>query len=422
MEEEKHNAFQNCRTPQELYDLIEKVLRPSKDPQSQKTIKLDKTRDYGIFFKGDKEYYGQDGRLFDKRTLEQVHLPPDPVRVYEDARTCALTFRKLYPKLPTLPAHNSNAVAGLQEMAEWCISATEVVREMVLSLDVSIIEAMIGLLKELKELPASGFPAIDESVWNKAKHRADRIVEKYHSSTSRSKLSSRALSARYYRRTRLLYAAEIISVLVDVASEKDGAGTMRSYPLADNPPNLIRLSEQISQQILDGSRQLRFYKAVERIYRMMDKTYADGLAKLEQDILPIVNRINQLDCTPSGELLDKYDKLRGLKLKDRLERIVRAYSIDSIVESTLFAVDASGWFGGERKESLVDSVVDTLQEVLQAATHETPTEPEQKASPLQRAWSSIKRIPRWIYVLIIFLAALLTCVYLVWWLWTTFFA
>lgn len=39
-----------------------------------------------------------------------------------------------------------------------------------------------------------------------------------------------------------------------------------------------------------------------------------------------------------------------------------------------------------------------------------------------RMWDCVKRIPRWIYILVIFLAALLTCIYLSWWLWTKFSA
>jgi hypothetical protein len=34
------------------------------------------------------------------------------------------------------------------------------------------------------------------------------------------------------------------------------------------------------------------------------------------------------------------------------------------------------------------------------------------------AW--IKKIPHWIYILVLFLASLLTCIYIMWWLWTTF--
>lgn len=51
-----------------------------------------------------------------------------------------------------------------------------------------------------------------------------------------------------------------------------------------------------------------------------------------------------------------------------------------------------------------------------------PIETEQKATPAKwrMMWTCVKRIPRWIYVLVLFLAALLTCIYLLWWLWTKF--
>jgi len=38
----------------------------------------------------------------------------------------------------------------------------------------------------------------------------------------------------------------------------------------------------------------------------------------------------------------------------------------------------------------------------------------------RRIWPWVKGIPRWIYVLVLFLAALLTCIYLSLWLWTKF--
>lgn len=52
----------------------------------------------------------------------------------------------------------------------------------------------------------------------------------------------------------------------------------------------------------------------------------------------------------------------------------------------------------------------------------TETEQDTTPSKCQRIWTCVKRIPRWIYVLVLFLAALLTCLYLLWWLWTKFFA
>jgi len=51
-----------------------------------------------------------------------------------------------------------------------------------------------------------------------------------------------------------------------------------------------------------------------------------------------------------------------------------------------------------------------------------PAETERNAitATLRKIWTWVKRIPRWIYVLVLFLAALLTCIYFLWWLWTTF--
>ncbi len=49
-------------------------------------------------------------------------------------------------------------------------------------------------------------------------------------------------------------------------------------------------------------------------------------------------------------------------------------------------------------------------------------EAEQNIAPVKwrMMWTCVKRIPRWIYVLVLFFAALLTCIYLLWWLWTKF--
>lgn len=52
----------------------------------------------------------------------------------------------------------------------------------------------------------------------------------------------------------------------------------------------------------------------------------------------------------------------------------------------------------------------------------TPAEPGGNAAPAKDRglWTCIKRIPRWIYVLVIFFSAMLTCIYFSWWLWTIF--
>jgi len=49
---------------------------------------------------------------------------------------------------------------------------------------------------------------------------------------------------------------------------------------------------------------------------------------------------------------------------------------------------------------------------------ETPAEIQRNTTPTigWRIWTFVKRIPRWIYVLVLFLAALLTCLYYLGWL------
>mgnify|MGYP001068232195 CR=1 FL=1 len=82
---------------------------------------------------------------------------------------------------------------------------------------------------------------------------------------------------------------------------------------------------------------------------------------------------------------------------------------------------------------LVDSLKGTLYDlsetlhcIAQGAREELSreelSETGQKTPPAKcrRVVTYLKKIPRWIYVLVIFLAALLTCIYLLWWLWITF--
>jgi len=57
---------------------------------------------------------------------------------------------------------------------------------------------------------------------------------------------------------------------------------------------------------------------------------------------------------------------------------------------------------------------------IRAKLFKTKKEHENATGKCWRRWTWIKKIPRWIYVLVIFLASLLTCIYFLWWLWTIF--
>jgi len=82
--------------------------------------------------------------------------------------------------------------------------------------------------------------------------------------------------------------------------------------------------------------------------------------------------------------------------------------------------------------NILADIQTTIQTALQAIRRDVQiyakksAETEENAAPVKRwrmrIWFGMKRIPRWIYYLVGFLAALLTCIYLSWLLWTTFFA
>ena len=63
-------------------------------------------------------------------------------------------------------------------------------------------------------------------------------------------------------------------------------------------------------------------------------------------------------------------------------------------------------------------IIEMALEDVKADLGEKPTETEQKAatSPCRRIWTCIKRIPRWIYILVIFLAALFTVFHYLGWI------
>jgi len=66
---------------------------------------------------------------------------------------------------------------------------------------------------------------------------------------------------------------------------------------------------------------------------------------------------------------------------------------------------------------------ETLQQIADRARKELSSEKPAETGGkviLSKIWMCIKRIPRWLYLLVGFLAALLTCIYFSWWLWTTF--
>ena len=276
---------------------------------------------------------------------------------YREALYAVIRFRKVYSKLPDLPDHSENAVAGLQELMDWCIRAIDIVDYMVGDMDRNVIEGFIRKLNKLKGLPASGFPKIHKDVWRKAEDRARRICDKYQTGKKRP----RGLETFNYcsSRTRFRYTASIISSLADVADRKAGKPNRWSHLRSRN----LITTDPLSKQIDDEYTKMDFYRAVEKIYRLMDSDYTAALATLEEMISILFEEWNKLDATNTGDLLNKYDKLKGIKLQDSIDRLARAYSIGSIVDTALFGPNLDLTFGGEARETVVDGIVKILHNI-----------------------------------------------------------
>jgi len=276
---------------------------------------------------------------------------------YKEALNALIRFRKVYSKLPDFPDHKENAVAGLQEVMDWCVRAIDIVDHMVDDMDKNVIEGFICKLNKLKGLPASGFPKFDKDVWKKAEDRAQRIVDKYQA----GKKPPNGLSSYAYcmKRTKFFEVASIISSLADVADRKAGRPDKWSHIFARNSITTDPLSKKIEK----AHTEMSFYRAVEKIYRLMASNYTTALAKLEDTIFVVFKECNKLSDTDTGILLDKYDELKGFKLQYRVERLVRAYSTDSIVDTVLFGPNQGLAFGGEIRETLVDGVIETLHSI-----------------------------------------------------------
>jgi hypothetical protein len=158
----------------------------------------------------------------------------------------------------------------------------------------------------------------------------------------------------------------IISSLADVADRKAGKPKKWSHHPARNSITTNPLSKQEEdayKQEEDAYTAMNFYRAVEKIYRLMDSDYNAALATLEERISVVFEEWNKLNDTDTGSLLDKYDKLKGLNLQDRTDRFARAYSINSIVDTSLFGPNQGLAIGGEARETLVDGVVKTLHNI-----------------------------------------------------------
>lgn len=206
--------------------------------------------------------------------------------------------------------------------------------------------------------------------------------------------------------------------------------------ISNTVEHLLLLSDYFVGKGTDWSRWRKENDKITRIHQTRDKefiqtveaVYVRGVetAQALGDILPKINSIER--CPRLKDYISEIKKIQenwipnDRKLIARCKKIIRARKpLDySDVELML------RWHKEHLKilRGLDDdlSVIEGSKRYKTEEQKQLQDQTRRNAAPAKggRIRTYVKRIPRWIYVLVLFLAALLTCIYLLWWLWTTF--
>lgn len=253
------------------------------------------------------------------KLLETSKQEEDIKTFIAKARFSILRFYTIAPQLPELHSLDEDAMAGFRNIMEWYFKAKDFIENLPYRMDSKIINRMIELLKELKALSLSDIFS-DGVIREKIQKKAKRDIKNYRK----------------------------------LINEKGGKRELGSSQM--NELLGLTSNEQYSDHF--------FLTSAEKIYRTLDKTYAESLDQLQNNIYQITSKINEFDSTPTGRLLDQYDKLAGMLIQERFNRIGILYSINKIVEWEL---------SGQKiqNEPLIDSVIETLKEIKQHGKKET---------------------------------------------------
>ena len=154
-------------------------------------------------------------------------------------------------------------------------------------------------------------------------------------------------------------------------------------------------------------------EAFNRVLEWSKKYSPQDAKKLDEKKLNFLKQV----CLIDSRHKDDDDPFRALSseesgLEGLYQKEIQRPQIDDLYESLRAA-----------KQDILD-VETTLRNVEQKnredSADEKTLETKQEIEPAKwrKAWTCIKKIPNWIY----FLAALLTCIYILWWLWTKIFS
>lgn len=150
-------------------------------------------------------------------------------------------------------------------------------------------------------------------------------------------------------------------------------------------------------------------KNAEKIYRQEDTKYNKALLKIEQKRKKLIKDIDHFQYSIRDQLIE-FDRAYGTLLSADMQKIREIFPVIDITQPNF-------QFYIEKSIDALEAIKAKIEYQQQVEPIQKPAETEQKAAnKCWRIWFWIKRIPRWIYVLIIFLAALLTIFYYLGWL------
>jgi len=314
---EKQQSFlSDCKTLDQLYEAIRKVLISTKCE---------------IPTKG--EFYEQH---------------------YNSARLVAINFRNICPELKIVPDHDNNALAGLQNIMQWCVESKESMRKLILDIDKQPISKAINLLEKLKTLPDTEFPLINKNIWDKAVHRAQRIVERL---TKKQKSHNWRLgnSFKAYE-SRFRSAAHIIFEFGEVSAKKKEQNSKIKQSAITG---ILRNKDTFRQEWEKAFTEIQFLRAIGKMYLIMDDSFNRGLIKLEQNITDMLRQINELRSAIQYPL-DAYDTLMGIGLQENFNGIEHAYETQTLMDWNLFGSATGKLLYYKPRKELVNNTIDLL--------------------------------------------------------------
>lgn len=114
--EEYVNIFEHCDNRDQMYHLIDLVLKGKIYPYAQGTLPF---RDPSTAKLADETYTAGNVVYGDWECVPAKKL------LYADARACAIRLRREEPELPRLPSTCGNIQEGLRDIQDWCIARKE---------------------------------------------------------------------------------------------------------------------------------------------------------------------------------------------------------------------------------------------------------------------------------------------------------